>query len=110
MSSSKGFTLIELIVVIVILGIIALVTIPAYIDMRDNAKVAALKGQLGTIRSAMDAFFEKKEPDFLQMKLQAVRACLENRHGILIHFAIHEHDVELLRQFLSEYPGTQSPR
>ena len=51
--SQSGFTLIELVIVIVILGILAAVAIPKYEDMRENARVATLKGQLGSIRSAV---------------------------------------------------------
>src|SRR5262249_59170974 len=49
----SGFTLIELVIVIVILGILAAVAIPKYEDMREEARVATLKGQLGSIRSAI---------------------------------------------------------
>lgn len=49
----SGFTLIELVIVIVILGILASVAIPKYVDMREEARVSALKGQLGVIRSAI---------------------------------------------------------
>lgn len=48
-----GFTLIELVIVIVILGILASVAIPKYEDMREQARVATLKGQVGSIRSAL---------------------------------------------------------
>jgi prepilin-type N-terminal cleavage/methylation domain-containing protein len=52
-SAESGFTLIELVIVIVILGILAAVAIPKYEDMREQARVATLKGQLGSIRSAV---------------------------------------------------------
>ncbi len=51
--SESGFTLIELVIVIVILGILAAVAIPKYEDMREQARTAAMKGQLGAIRSAV---------------------------------------------------------
>ncbi|MFH0886682.1 MAG: prepilin-type N-terminal cleavage/methylation domain-containing protein, partial [bacterium] len=53
MTRSKGFTLIELIMVIVILGILAAAAIPRYIDLTGQAKEASLKGSLGAIRSAI---------------------------------------------------------
>src|SRR6266550_9540369 len=51
--NEAGFTLIELVIVIVILGILASVAIPKYEDMREQARTATLKGQLGSIRSAV---------------------------------------------------------
>jgi len=51
--NEAGFTLIELVIVIVILGILASVAIPKYEDMREQARAATLKGQLGSIRSAV---------------------------------------------------------
>src|SRR5438105_15728648 len=51
--SERGFALIELVIVIVILGILAAVAIPKYEDMREQARSATLKGQLGSIRSTV---------------------------------------------------------
>jgi prepilin-type N-terminal cleavage/methylation domain-containing protein len=48
----RGFTLIEIIMVIVLLGIIAAIAIPKYIDLRTEAADATAKGIVGAIVSS----------------------------------------------------------
>ncbi|WP_448555951.1 type II secretion system protein [Thalassotalea montiporae] len=52
--SQKGFTLIELVVVIVILGILAAVAVPRFINLSRDARISALEGMEGALRGAIE--------------------------------------------------------
>lgn len=54
-----GFTLIELVVVIVILGILTLVAAPKFINLRDDAKTASLQAVEGSMKSAVAMVYAK---------------------------------------------------
>lgn len=49
---SAGFTLIELVLVITILGVLAAFAIPRFADLKSSARGAALEGMVGSIRGA----------------------------------------------------------
>ena len=53
MKKQSGFTLIELVVVIVILGILAATALPRFSDLGSNARIAAVDGIAGALRSAV---------------------------------------------------------
>ncbi len=53
----SAFTLIELVVVIVVLGILSAIAIPKYFDYTAKAKEAACRGVLGAARSAIANFY-----------------------------------------------------
>ena len=51
MRNQRGFTLIELIISIVIIGILAAVAVPRYLELTSQAADGTAKGILGTLRS-----------------------------------------------------------
>ncbi len=68
--SNRGFTLIELVVVIVILGILAATAAPKFMDLQKDARISKLNGIKGAIRSAENMTVSK-----------AVLAGLEKKEG-----------------------------
>ncbi|MBA6397748.1 prepilin-type N-terminal cleavage/methylation domain-containing protein [Colwellia sp. BRX10-4] len=54
LQKQAGFTLIELVIVIVILGILAATAAPKFIDLTGDAKKSVIQGVQGTINSAMN--------------------------------------------------------
>ncbi|ASO28283.1 MSHA biogenesis protein MshA [Vibrio anguillarum] len=53
MKRQNGFTLIELVVVIVILGILAVTAAPRFLNLQDDAREASLEGLRGAVAGAM---------------------------------------------------------
>ncbi len=59
----NGFTLIELIAVLVVLAILSGVALPKYIDYSERARTSSIQGSLGGVRTAIANFFANESID-----------------------------------------------
>lgn len=81
--NNGGFTLIELIVVIVILGILAVTAAPKFVDLQSDARLATLNGMKAAINSAVSLTYgkslvtgeEKKEEGSITINGSPVTVC-----------------------------------
>ena len=59
LKNEKGFTLIEIIAVIIIMGILAAVAVPKFFSMQEDAKIAALNGGLSEAAARFNHAYAK---------------------------------------------------
>jgi MSHA pilin protein MshA len=78
--NQQGFTLIELIIVIVILGILAAVALPKFVDLSGEAEDAAVKGVAGGISSGMSINYAARKVSSGNANTHAVTNCQDGEH------------------------------
>ncbi len=53
LKNQKGFTLIELVIIIILIGILAAIAVPKYVDLRNKAKIAAAQATMDSGKAAI---------------------------------------------------------
>jgi type IV pilus assembly protein PilA len=82
--SESGFTLVELLVVMLILGLLAAIAIPAFFNQRDKAKDSDAKAGARTAQTAMETFATDNDGDYSGVTvgdLEAIEGALTNYNG-----------------------------
>jgi prepilin-type N-terminal cleavage/methylation domain-containing protein len=59
MRNERGFTLIEIIAVLVMLGLLAAIALPKYMDIVMGAKLVAAKGEIAEMKSSINLTYAK---------------------------------------------------
>ena len=55
-SQQRGFTLIEILIVVVIIGILATMVVPKFADARREASISSVRNQLQTLRAQVELY------------------------------------------------------
>lgn len=72
-NKQQGFTLIELVVVIIILGILAVVAAPKFINLTTDARISTLSGLSASVKTANSLVYAKSQMPSLQVQPVAGR-------------------------------------
>jgi len=68
----RGFTLIELMVAVAIIGIIAGIAVPKYLDIVQKSQEGSTKGNLGAIRSALVLYYSENDSEYPRDNLNSM--------------------------------------
>jgi len=80
-NGESGFTLVELLVVMLILGLLAAIAIPSFFNQRDKAKDADAKASVRTAQTAMETYATDNDGSYLNAttaRLQTIEPTLSD--------------------------------
>ncbi|MHC4843054.1 MAG: type IV pilin protein [Planctomycetota bacterium] len=87
MKAKKGFTLVEILIVVVILGILAAIVIPQFTDASTEAKISSLRSDLQMMRSQIELYKVQHNDDLPHTAAGGLVAALTgitNQYGVTV--------------------------
>jgi len=111
-TSRGGFTLLEVLLVVAILGVIAAMVVPQLLGRQRQAMIDATKTSIKSLESAVKYYAVAHDGEFPQGGQDVVNALIEpeERNGKLIDAYLEELPTDAWGQILNyEYPNTKAP-
>lgn len=87
----EGFTLVEILVVVLIIGILASIAIPVFLEQRKVANDAAVESDIKSAASAVETFFLNK-PDATMIDLSEIKKLMSKSSGTVLTFSGDRND------------------
>ena len=96
LSRHSGFTLVELLIVVIILGVLAAIAIPQFGSNTEDAKIATLDTSLAELRNAVELYFHQHDSTYPGAKMEtdgsAVTTVAQAENAFVLQMTLYSAD------------------